>query len=88
LNATDELETKFVPFTVRIFPAGSVPTGVLAGEIEVSVGTGFCAGVIVKFTAVEGPPPGAGVTTTTCAVPGVAMSCAVTEMESCVEVVL
>ena len=88
LNETDEVEMKFVPFTVSRFPVGKTPTAVPEGESELIVGSGFCAAVIVKLTAVEAPPPGNGLTTTTCAEPAVAICWAVTEMESCVEVAL
>src|SRR5580692_13085359 len=74
LNVTDEVETKFVPFTVRAPPGGKVPSGVLAGTSEEIVGTGFWGGLMVKFTAVDVPPPGVGVKIVTCAVPAVAMS--------------
>jgi hypothetical protein len=88
LKATEELDTKFVPFTVRTPPGGKEPTAVLAGASEEIVGFGFCGGLIVKFVAVDVPPPGVGVTTVTCAVPALAMSCAVMDAESSVVPVL
>jgi hypothetical protein len=72
LKFTTEVETKFVPFTVRVKAAP--PFTALAGESEVMVGAGL-------FTAngelAEMPPPGAGFVTVTLNVPAVAMSVAV-----------
>src|ERR1700724_1092288 len=47
--------TKFEPFTVSVKPAE--PTVLLEGESEVSTGTGL---LMVKVSALLGPPPGAG----------------------------
>ena len=52
------------------------PAGVLVGASEVSAGTEFAAAVMVNVTAFEVPPPGAGVTTVTGAIPWVTMSLA------------
>src|SRR5256885_12927906 len=71
---TDPL-TKFVPFTVRVKAAA--PTVALPGVSEAIVGTGLGARLMVKVSALELPPPGAGVNTRTEAVPAVAMSAAV-----------
>jgi hypothetical protein len=72
LKFTVEVETKFVPFTVRVKAAP--PFVALAGEREVIVGTGL-------FTAngefAEVPPPGAWFVTVTLKVPAVAISAAV-----------
>jgi len=68
---TAEPEMKFVPFTVSV--KSELPAGVEVGEREVVVGAGF---VIVKVSEFEVPPPGAGVTTSTEAVPAVAISIA------------
>jgi hypothetical protein len=69
---TVEPETKPVPFTVSVNPAP--PAVAEAGLRPVVVGTGL---LIVKVWALEVPPPGAGFTTVTWAVPAVAMSAAV-----------
>src|SRR2546426_278550 len=71
---TDPL-TKFVPFTVRVKAAA--PAVALPGVSEAIVGTGLGARLMVKVSALELPPPGAGVNTRTEAVPAVAMSAAV-----------
>ena len=69
--------TKFDPFTASVKAAP--PAVALEGESEVRAGTGLGTVVvlIVKASAFEVPPPGAGFTTVTCAVPAVAMSAAV-----------
>jgi hypothetical protein len=53
----------------------AAPAVTLVGEMDTNVGTGLLpTGVIVKFNAFEVPPPGAGVTTVTGAVPATATS--------------
>src|SRR5439155_24780018 len=76
---TVEVETKFVPFTVKVNCAP--PAVAQVGLIEVVVGTGL---LIVKVCAFDVPPPGAGFTTVTDAVPGFATRAAVTVAVSCV----
>jgi len=88
LNATVELAMKLEPLTVRIPPGGSAPLEDIEGESEEIAGTGLLGGVIVKARAVDAPPPGAGLTTVTCAVPAVAMSWALIDTESWVLLVL
>src|SRR6267143_5645078 len=63
--------TKPLPVSVSVKPAP--PTIALDGDSVVSVGAGL---LIVKVCAAEVPPPGAGVTTVTEAVPVAAMSAA------------
>ena len=58
---------KFVPLAVRVKPA-SVAVDVV-GDMEVRVGAGFAAAVIVKVAEPEVPPPGVGLKTVTEAVP-------------------
>ena len=71
-HCTTEVETKFVPVTVRV---NAVPPAVmLLGESDVSVGTGL---LIVKLIALEVPPPGGGFITVTGTRPALAMSEAV-----------
>ena len=72
-QVTTELETKPLPLTVTVEPPLMVVT-VLA-EIPEICGAGL---LIVNVAALEVPPPGAGFTTTTCAVPALAKSAAVT----------
>jgi len=60
-----------VPFTVSVKP--ELPAAVEVGEIDVVVGTGL---LMVNVWAADVPPPGAGVTTVTEAVPAVAISVA------------
>jgi hypothetical protein len=71
---TVEVETKFVPATVRVNAAP--PAVALEGESEVGVGDGL---LMVKVSPLDVPPPGVGFTTVTDAVPAVAMSLAGTE---------
>ena len=71
---TWEVPTKLLPFTVSVKPAP--PAGVLVGASEVSAGTGFVAAVMVNVKTFEVPPPGAGFTTVTGALPWVTMSLA------------
>jgi hypothetical protein len=77
-----ELEMKFVPVTV-IESAGP-PALALEGDSEVIVGAGFGGALIVKESALDVPPPGAGLCTVTLAVPAEARSdagiCAVSEV--------
>jgi hypothetical protein len=74
-HCTVEVETKLVPFTVRVNAAP--PAVALEGESEVAVGSGF---LMVNVRAFDVPPPGVGFTTVTNAVPPVAMSLAGTEV--------
>ena len=68
---------KFVPLAVRVKAAA--PAVTLVGEMETSVGIGlFPAEVMVNVNAFEVPPPGAGLTTVTAAVPAMATSDALT----------
>jgi hypothetical protein len=69
-----EVETKFVPFTVRVNAAP--PAVALEGESEVALGFGL---LMVKVSPLDAPPPGVGFTTVTDGVPAVAMSLAGTE---------
>jgi len=80
---TVELATKFVPVRVIVTP---VPTVVLVGLMEVSVGTGFGALAMLNTKIPEVPPPGAGFVTVTLALPAVAMSEAGTVTTNCVAV--
>jgi hypothetical protein len=74
-----ELGTKFEPYTVKA-NAGP-PAALELGFSELTAGTGLFP-VKVKFTALEVPPPGAGLVTVTATTPGkvaaagmVAVSC-------------
>jgi hypothetical protein len=73
---------KFAPVTVS--ENAGPPAVALEGDIEVTVGAGFAATLIVKVSALDVPPPGAGVCTVTFAVPAVLKSdagiCAVSEV--------
>ena len=77
---TEDAGTKSLPFTV------SVNAGLLEAMVEgdnaAIAGTGFVA-IIVKASALEAPPPGAGLTTVTLAVPAVVASEAGTSAVSC-----
>jgi hypothetical protein len=64
-----------VPLTVKVKP--TPPAVALEGEIELIVGTGLFAALMVKAKFPQVPPPGAGLETVTCAVPAAAMSAAV-----------
>jgi hypothetical protein len=76
---TVEVETKFVPVTVKV---NCVPPAVAQlGLIEVIVGTGL---LIENVCAFDVPPPGAGFTTVTLAVPVAATLAAGTMAVSCV----
>ena len=66
-HRTCEPETKPEPFTVRV-NAGA-PATILEGDSELSDGAGFGAGLMVKLSAAEVPPPGADVLTVTLSVP-------------------
>ncbi len=70
------MPTKLAPLTVRVKAAP--PAIAEAGAIEVIDGSGL---VVVKFTLLEDPPPGAGLVTLTGATPAdairVAGTCAV-----------
>jgi hypothetical protein len=72
-HRTTELLMKLEPVTVSVNPAP--PAIAEVGLILVRPGTGLAA-VIVKFTPLDVPPPGAGLNTVTLAVPAVAMSAA------------
>ena len=73
--------TKPVPDTTRS-NAGR-PASTVAGSRPVRAG-GAAAELIVKATAADVPPPGAGLTTVTCAVPAFATSVAEIAAVSCV----
>ena len=77
-HSTVEVETKLLPFTVRVNPAP--PTITVAGESEFKTATGL---LTVKVAVLDEPPPGAGLVTWTGAVPAVAMFAAGTEAVSC-----
>lgn len=79
---TTEAEMKLVPFTVSVNAAA--PAVAALGEIEVRDGTGLLTWEMVNVTALETPPPGAGLLTVTCAEPTVAISLAGIEAVSCV----
>ena len=66
-----EEATKLVPSTVSV--KLTPPARAEVGEVSIVVGTGL---LIAKVWAEDVPPPGAGVTTVTKAVPAVAMSVA------------
>jgi len=76
---TVEVETKFVPVTVKV-NCGS-PGVAQVGLIAVVVGTRL---LMVNVTAFDVPPPGAGFTTVTDAVPALAIRAAGTVAVSCV----
>jgi len=66
-HKTWELERNCVPVTVSVNAAP--PTVALKGEIEVTLGVGLARVAIVKLTALDMPPPGAGFCTAMLAVP-------------------
>ena len=72
---------KLLPFTVSL--NAEPPAVALLGLIEEIVG-GLLALVMVKVKALEAPPPGAGLTTVTLAVPGAVTSEAGTLAVNCV----
>lgn len=74
-----EFETKLDPFTVRV--NDDPPRSADAGDKEEMDGAGL---LIVNDAAADVPPPGAGFTAETLAVPAVATSAAVTAAVSCV----
>jgi hypothetical protein len=78
-NLTTELETNLVPVTVNV--KSVLPAATQFGLIEVVVGTGL---LMVNVTAFDVPPPGAGFTTVTDAVPALAIRAAGTVAVSCV----
>lgn len=73
-HRTEELGIKPVPVTVRV-KAGP-PAVAELGEMEMMVGAGLLAGLMVKIRADEVPPPGAGLKTVTEAVPALRISAA------------
>src|SRR3990172_8493817 len=79
LNWTAELLMKLLPLTVSVKAAS--PTKALVEERLVIVGAGL---LTEKLKAVEVPPPGAGLTTTTGITPAVLMSAAVISAVNCV----
>jgi len=78
-HRTVEVETKLVPLMVNVNP--EPPAVAEGGESEAMDGTAL---LVVKVDAGDAPPPGAGLTTVTLAVPPVAMSAAVIAAVSCV----
>ena len=74
--------TKLVPVSCSVNAAPPAPVNV--GEIEVRVGTGLLAALILKFTAFDMPPPGAGFVTVIAGVPAVATSVAKIAAVNCV----
>jgi hypothetical protein len=66
---TTEVETKLVPFTVRV--KAELPLIAPLGAIVVIAGTGL---LMVKVSEPDDPPPGDGLNTVTAAVPAEAMS--------------
>ena len=78
----DELFRKLDPLAVNVNAAA--PAVTLVGEMEVSVGIGLLpAEFMVNVNAFDVPPPGAGLTTVTEAVPAVVTSAALTVADSC-----
>src|SRR5262249_333982 len=72
---TTDCGAKLVPLTSKIAPAD--PARTVVGEMDVIGGTLLGAGVIVKVRdCAEVPPPGGEVSTTTVAVPGLAIRAA------------
>jgi hypothetical protein len=63
---------KLLPVTVRV--KADPPAVAELGEMEVRVGDGLVAALMVKVTAEEVPPPGVGLKTVALAVPAAAMS--------------
>src|SRR5436189_90970 len=70
LNCTTELLTKPVPLTISVNVPVPAPT--VTGLIEVTIGTGFGGGIMVKVTTFDSPPPAGGVKTDTSAEPAAA----------------
>ena len=82
LNRTTDPWTKPVPITINVkFPP---PDITVLGLSVAIVGTGFGGTSILSSAAFDVPPPGGGVNTVMLAVPGVAMSAAVTAAVNCV----
>ena len=79
-NLTTEPETKFVPVTVKVNEP--LPAATQVGLSELVVGPGL---LIVNVIELEVPPPGAGLTTVTDAVPAVATFAAGTTAVSLIE---
>jgi hypothetical protein len=76
LKLTTELLIKFDPVTVNVNPAD--PAVALAGFSSVIAGTGLLttAGLMVKLSEFEAPPPGEGLVTVTATVSAVAIAVA------------
>jgi hypothetical protein len=79
---TTDVFKKFVPFTVRV--NAPEPAMTFAGASVVTVGTGFGAALILKFTEFEVPPPGVGLVTVIAGVPTVVTSVAKIVAVNCV----
>ena len=79
---TFEVLMKLDPYTVRVrAPLFIVADG---GLILVMTGSGLSAGLMVKVTPFDVPPPGTGFNTVTVALPAVAMSAALMLAVNCV----
>ena len=74
LKFTTELPTNFVPLTVSA--SAPEPAMTLTGCREVIAGVGLLAAVMVKVTAFDVPPPGAGLVTVTVGAPAATTSLA------------
>jgi len=79
-HRASEVFKKFDPLTVSV--KAPLPGDVMVGVMLLIVGTGLPAALITKFTALEIPPPGAGLETVTGTVPADAISAAVMEAAS------
>ena len=75
-----------LPLTVKV---NAAPPGIiLAGEMEIAECTGlYPTGLIVNVAVFDVPPPGAGVTTVTAAVPAVVTREELTVAVNCVELI-
>ena len=71
-HRTCELEVNPDPLSVRVNAVD--PASTLEGDKDARDGAGLGAGLSVKLSAAEVPPPGAGVSTVTLAVPAVPRS--------------
>ena len=60
------------------------PAAILAGEIELTVGTGLLPATTLKFTRFDCPPPGVGFETATVGIPTLAISLARIAAVNCV----
>ena len=81
-----EVLIKLFPLAVKVNEAA--PAVILAGDMAVNVGTGLFPGALtVNVAAFDVPPPGAGVTTVTAAVPAVVTREALTVAVNCVELI-